>query len=427
MKYGILGGGLAAITLQRLIHSDSEILEKEDHIGGLCRSFTKNGFLYDIGGHILFSKDEKIMGFVREILGENINKCKRNNQILYKNRFVKYPFENGLHALDKEDIYECLIEYINNKSPNPTNLKEWIYYTFGKGIGEKYLIPYNEKIWKTDLKEMTLEWVERIPKPPMEDIIKSALGIETEGYTHQLYFNYPHTGGIEALIKSLVKKDAHITTNFDVKRIYKKNNNWFVSDGANIKSYEKLILTFPIKEAVNIVDNVPEKVKIAAKNLKNNKVRVVLIGVNNESLSGKSAIYVPTTDICTHRICFMNYFSKNNVPQGKSSLMAEITTNQKNKFNNISDANLIEKVVEDLSATNMINKNEVIETDIKNFEYGYVVYDLEYQTNIKIVRDYFKEIGIELHGRFAEFEYINMDEVIKRSFNLADKLNNNLR
>ncbi|MFA5879606.1 MAG: FAD-dependent oxidoreductase [Candidatus Margulisiibacteriota bacterium] len=423
MRLGILGGGLSGITLQKLLKESSEVLEKENRIGGLCRSFVKNGFLYDVGGHILFSRDDKIMDLVREILGENKNYCKRDSKIFFKERFVKYPFENDLAALDKEDIYECLMGYIKNEHPNPKNLKEWIYYTFGSGIADKYLIPYNEKIWKTKLEEMTLEWVERIPKPPMEDVIKSALGIETEGYTHQLYFNYPIIGGIEALVSAMVKEKASICTSFDIKRIYLKGKNWVVSNGTDEKEYEKLVLTFSVKEAVKIIDNVPEKVKEAAANLRNNMVRVVLVGVNNESLSDRGAIYVPSSDICTHRVCYMNYFSKNNVPKGKSSLMAEVTTNPNQEYYNVSNDVLVEKVINDLSKAGMIRKNEVVETDIKNFEYGYVVYDLDYQKNIKIVRDYFKEIGIDLHGRFAEFEYINMDEVIKRSINLAEKIN----
>jgi protoporphyrinogen oxidase len=76
-----------------------------------------------------------------------------------------------------------------------------------------------------------------------------------------------------------------------------------------------------------------------------------------------------------------------------------------------------------LKKENIINANDIIETDIRNFEYGYVVYDTGYRKNIGIIRSFFNDIGIELHGRFAEFEYINMDEVVRRSMNLSEKLN----
>jgi protoporphyrinogen oxidase len=423
MRIGILGGGLSAVTLQRFLNLESEILEKEDRVGGLCRTFEKDGFCYDVGGHILFSKDEKVMELVRTTLAENITRCKRDSKIFFKGRFVKYPFENGLDALDKEDIYECLIGYLKNEHPKPNNLMEWIYYTFGDGIASKYLVPYNQKIWKYDLEKMSLEWVERIPKPPVEDVVKSALGIETEGYVHQLYFNYPAVGGIEGLVRAFIQPKAKLTTGYEIEKIERRGQEWLVSNGKTTKYYDRLVLTLPVKEAVKYLPGVPEAVLKATQALVHNSVRVVLVGVGDESLSDRGAIYVPASEVTSHRICYMNYFSKNNVPKGKSSLMAEVTTRPGQELYQMPDDILIQKVVDDLHQIGMINQQNVTVTDIKNLEYGYVVYDLDYQKNIKVVRDYFAEIGIELHGRFAEFEYINMDEVINRSLKLAEKLN----
>ncbi|MEQ8223723.1 MAG: FAD-dependent oxidoreductase, partial [Candidatus Eremiobacterota bacterium] len=129
----------------------------------------------------------------------------------------------------------------------------------------------------------------------------------------------------------------------------------------------------------------------------------------------------PQSDIIAHRVCYMGYFSKHNVPEGKSSLIAEVTTNK--VTGNIDDSLLIEMAVNDLDKTGIINKKDVIITDIKNFEYGYVVYDMNYTRNITMIKDYFSGAGIALLGRFAEFEYINMDEVIKRARKLAEKIN----
>ncbi len=184
MTIGIIGGGISGLAAAYFLEHDYEILERDPQCGGLCTTYEKNGFLYDIGGHIMFSTNKEILDFEVSLLGDNIQKRRRSNKIWYKGRFVKYPFENGLHALDKEEIFECLRDYLQNNNPKPNNLKEWFYYTFGNSLANKYLIPYNEKIWKTDPASMSLEWVERIPKPPTEDVIKSEIGIETEGFNH---------------------------------------------------------------------------------------------------------------------------------------------------------------------------------------------------------------------------------------------------
>lgn len=423
MCIGIIGGGLSGICLQRFLKKNSEVLEKEDRPGGLCRTFHKDRFFYDIGGHILFSKDKKIIQFIKAVLAQNINHCRRNNKILFKNRYIKYPFENGLSELEKKDNYDCLIGYFKNKYTKPKNFKEWIYYTFGYGIAKNYLVPYNQKIWKIPLEKIGVEWIERIPRPPVEDIVKSAIGIETEGYLHQLYFSYPLNGGIEGLIRALIKNGSSITTGFNVEKIRRERNTWFVFDGKRKKQYDKLILTIPVNKAVKCLTGVPTKVLNAAASLRYNSVRIVLIGLKNESLMDKSAIYIPGKKCLAHRICFMGYFSKNMVPYGYSSLVAEITTRKGHALYNVSDSALIQMVIKDLCKIGIIEKNEIVTTDIKNIEYAYVLHDLKHKKNMEILKKFFASIGIELLGRFGEFEYINMDEVIRRSISLAKKIN----
>ena len=57
-----------------------------------------------------------------------------------------------------------------------------------------------------DVSKLDTQMVDRIPQPPVEDIIKSAKGIKTEGYKHQLYFDYPKRGGIQSLFDAFLNK-----------------------------------------------------------------------------------------------------------------------------------------------------------------------------------------------------------------------------
>jgi protoporphyrinogen oxidase len=417
---GILGGGLGGVSLQYFLDRDSEILERENQIGGLCRTFEKDGFYYDIGGHILFSKNTEFLSLAERLLESNGCRRRRANQVLYQGRYVKYPFENGLGGLEKEDAYECLIHYLD---PKPDNFKQWIYYTFGNGIAKKYLIPYNIKSWKYPLEQMGLEWVERVPRPPLSDVVKSALGIETEGYTHQLNFIYPCRGGIASFVEAFQKDAAKITTHYKITEVKKINGGWSVSDGISEKKYDRLVSTLPLHEMIQLLKDIPEEVKKAVSGLRYNSLRIVLVGISNESLNGKSAVYIPDPGILPHRICFMGYFSRAMVPSGKSSLIAEISTFKGEETYKISDSALIEKVIGNLHGLGILNPQEVTVTDCRKIEYAYVVYDSEYTKKMRIVREFFASSGIDLLGRFAEFEYINMDEVVSRSLRLAEKLN----
>ena len=173
------------------------------------------------------------------LLGQNLNHCRRANSVLFRGRYVKYPFENNLAALEKQDCYECLIGYLKADFPKPANFEEWMYYSFGQGIAEKYLVPYNRKIWKTEPREMGVEWVERIPRPPVENVVRSALGIATEGYVHQLFFRYPLAGGIEALVQAMIAPDARITCGFRVREVRREPGGWQVSDGRQTRRFEE--------------------------------------------------------------------------------------------------------------------------------------------------------------------------------------------
>jgi protoporphyrinogen oxidase len=425
MKIGILGGGLTGLSLGYFLNQkeyDFLILEKNEETSGLLKSVVVNGFTFDVGGsHIIFSKDEKILNFMVSLLGDNVVKNRRNTKILYKGRYVKYPFENGLVDLPKKDNFECLYYFIQNliakergELKPPTTMKEWFYYTFGKGIAEKYLIPYNEKIWKYPLEKISTVWVERIPNPPIEDIVKSSLGIPTEGYTHQLYFYYPKFGGIQSLARAFERPIKHrIVTDFKVEKIIREDNKWIVSCGKKEFEFDRLISTIPLQELVSALDNTPKEVVSSVRNLKFNSLITVGIGIDQPKINDFSWLYIPDKDILTHRVSFPSNYSPYVASKGKSSVLAEITYHDGDEISKMNDKEIIERTVEDLDKLRIINKNEVIFTIAWRFDYAYVLHDLNYDKNVSILYNYLDKIGIKLVGRFGRWKYLNMDSVIR--------------
>lgn len=427
---GILGGGISGLSLAYLYQAESEVLEKGERVGGHCQTHEKDGFLYDEGGHILFSRDPDLLSRMLEVLGDNVEQHYRNNKVWHRGRLVKYPFENGLGDLDKEEIFDCLIHFLNNDHPEPTNLREWIYYTFGKGIAERYLIPYNRKIWKTDPSNISLDWVGgRVPKPPAEDVIKSALGITTEGYTHQLYFWYPKQGGIEALPKALAQAASprcRITTGFEVTWVERSGSRWVVSNGVEERQYDELVSTIPIPELIRVLKGVPEDVKEAAQSLHYNSSIFVLLGLDRCAHPELVAVYFAQPDVIFHRLCFLHSFSQGCVPAGKYSLLAEISCRRDDEVWRSSDHEIVRRVVADLVREGFIAEGDILTTDVHRSLYSYVVYELDYRRYQATVRSHLEGMGIRLLGRFAEFEYLNMDHCFARAMTLAEELNREL-
>jgi protoporphyrinogen oxidase len=435
VKWAILGGGLTGVTLARLLKEKGHevtVLEKEPKIGGLCRSEVRNGFTFDCGGsHIIFSRDTDVLSFMQNALADNREFRNRNTKIFYKGQYVKYPFENGLSALPKEDLFFCINEYVKNlvavekgEVAEPTSFKDWIYYTFGKGIAECYLVPYNEKIWNYPTGKMSKHWMDgRVPRPPVEDIIKSAIGIETEGYTHQAVFSYPIHGGIEALIHAIAEPvKGSIHTNFTVTSVVNTGDGWAVSNGKETILADRVISTLPLQTLLPMLD-VPSKILEACDALKYNSIACISVGFKG-TLPDISWMYVPEEKWgAFNRLSFPSNFSSKVAPEGCSAVLAEITYNEGDDISKMTDAEIISHTVDGLVRMGIVpSEDEVVHTAVDRFKFAYVVYDLDYQKNIKIVREYLEgNLGIDLVGRFSEFEYINMDGCIRSAMRFVEK------
>jgi len=426
VKTAILGGGLSGLTLARLLQEQGEeivVLEAEPEYGGLCKSKTDQGFTFDTGGsHIIFSRDLEVLAFMRRMITGNEQRNNRATKIFYKQQFVKYPFENGLSDLPQEDRFFCINEFIKTliavekgEIPAPVNFREWIYHTFGNGIAKYYMIPYNEKIWKYPTDKMSLHWVDgRIPRPPVEDIIKSAIGIDTEGYTHQAVFYYPLDGGIMALVHAIARPiEPCIKTGFRVTSITKSGEIWQISNGDQRIQADQCICTMPVQHLLSCLEGVSPEVKNAADALKYNSLVCVNIGING-SVPGISWFYVPDPAVGrTNRISFPSGYSRHVAPYGCSAILAEITHQPGDQVADLTDNELIIEVVDMLQSMQILHKDQIVYSSVERQPFAYVVYDLDYQKNTAIVMEYCREIGIPLVGRFAQFEYLNMDGCIR--------------
>lgn len=428
---GILGGGLSGLVLASRL-PDAEVLEAADQPGGLCRSLAFDGFTFDPhGSHILFSKDPRAMAFYEELLANNVCRRRRNTKVFYKGRYVKYPFENGLGDLPAEDNLACLLGYIEayvarkvGAATKPENFKEWMYYRFGRGITDRYLLPYNEKIWKTPAEAMGTEWVDgRVPDPPLEDVVKASLGIPTEGYTHQLNFLYPREGGVEALVRGVLPKVRRVRPGFRVTSVTRRGSRWIVGSETEEREYDEIVSTIPIPELVRAIRDAPGEVRAAADALVHRSLVTVMVGLARPDLNDLSWVYFPRPeDGRFNRISFPSNFSDRAAPAGTSSAVAEITCDAGDDIWNSADGDLVRHVVEKADALRVFRREDVIAARVARTRYAYVVFDRDHRRKLDLVNAYAAKRGIRLLGRFGQFDYINTDQCILRGLALAAEL-----
>ena len=426
----IIGGGIAGLSLGGRLDSDSIIIERDKTLGGLSRSYDFCGTKFDVGPHIIFSKNDEVLSKHSSMVPTN--KIKRSNQIYIHNRYVKYPFENDLSSLPKKVNLHCLNEFLNNpyEKMDYSNMQQFFLKTFGQGICDEYLIPYNKKIWKFDPSCLDTQMVERIPKPPAEDIIKSSAGQKTEGYLHQLYYHYPDSGGFQSLID---KYDLEFCANNNQNEIMlnteilsiEKNEKWKVTlSDRTIITGDRLINTAPIHEFKNLIQ-LPKAIDSTINNLLYNSIHIVMIAATEDTIGDNFALYIPQEDVIFHRLSKLNflgenYFGKN----GETILMAEITFRPKSSLSKLNDNQILQATIKGLETLGFVKEENIVDSKILTEKYAYIIYDLNHRKNTDTALSALKKLGIDSVGRFALFEYLNTDGVVEKSWVLANELNN---
>ena len=432
MTTAILGAGLTGCTLARLLAERGEevvVLEAAGDYGGLCRSVTADGFTFDLGGsHIIFSRDEEVLAWMRAVLGANREERHRETKCFYRGRYVQYPFENGLADLPPDDRFRCVDGFVRaviaaelaaerGESAPARSFLDWIYRTFGDGIADCYLVPYNEKIWKYPLDEMSAHWVDgRVPRPPLADVLRSACGLPTEGYAHQAVFSYPADGGIEALVRAIAAPiEDRIRCGFCVRSVRREEDRFLISDGETTVAADRCISTIPLQALVPALEDVPPEVTDAVGRLVYNGVACVFVGLQG-SVPPYSWVYLPEPELgFANRVSFPSNYSTGTAPPGCGSILAECTFRPGDPVATMDDSALVDHVLDRLEAMGVLRRDDVVFTGVARQPFAYVVYDLDYQDSVGTVREFVAARGIDLVGRFAEFEYLNMDGCIRHA------------
>ena len=435
MKVIILGAGLSGLSTAYFMQNKNEIekitlLEMEKTTGGLCRSIKKSGYTYDIGPHILFSKDKEMLNLMLDVLDEGKNDLVRSNQILYKGIRVQYPFENDLSKLPAEDLNYCINAFNHNPYENydATNMIQFFLKTFGEGITNTYLRPYNEKIWKYDPSFMNTSMVDRIPKPTSEEIRRSAAGETIQGYLHQLYFSFPKKGGIEAVpngfLNRLDKDKCEVHTNAQVTCIKKIGEKYIVEAGKNKYEADMIISTIPVQALTTAYENATIELKNRVNDLHYNSIKIAFAKLPYDLCGENFAFMIPDKDVIFHRISKMDFLgSEYHHNKSEATYMIEVTYRKNDQVDNLTDDELKSKIADGLFKIGFAKNCKDVEfIDLTDYQYAYIIYDLNHSKNMEYIRNYYSNEGIYLNGRFGYFEYWNMDRILSESLELVDRI-----
>lgn len=416
IKYLIIGAGISGLTFANYTKNNYLILEKESEVGGYCRTIKKGDFIWDYAGHFFhFKTDEFKKLFLNEVNKDDIIHKDKCTKILYKNNLIDYPFQTNIHELDKQDFIDCLYDLFNREEKeNYNNFLDMLYGKFGKSIVEKFLKPYNEKLYACDLKSLDKDAMGRFfPYADIKQIINNMKKTEDVSYNNE--FLYPKDGAgsfIDILYNNLDKN--RILLNTCITSIDYDNKIVTTSTNAQYK-FEYLINTAPLNHFLKLFNN-PDFNKLE-KSLSYNKVLVFNLGFNKKSKFTKEHwIYVPSKNCNYYRIGFYD----NILDSDKLSMYIEIGYS---KDENIDIDKQLNLTLHNLKAQGIIDDSFKLEEYVSIvMDPAYVHINTSTEKEISRLKQDLRSNNIYTIGRYGAWTYCSMEDCMLEAKNLSKKL-----
>jgi protoporphyrinogen oxidase len=419
-KIAIVGGGPtglgAAWRLNELDEKDWLLLEGADHAGGLAGSIVDDqGFVWDKGGHVLFSHYEYFDNVLNQCLGDSWVDHLREAWVWMRDQFIPYPLQNNIWRLPEEDLISCLngLLSVHNKAAVPLRsdvFEDWILRNFGKGLADIFFCPYNFKVWAYHPSRLSSCWIqERVATVDLSRILRNlVLRQDDLGWGPNSTFRFPLRGGTGAIWQGVSERlpERHMRWGSRVVGVDPSNRRISLSDGSQVE-YEYLVSTMPLDQLLGMLADAPELSSYSDKFFysSTNLVGIGLSGQPPDTLKTKCWIYFVEDQFPFYRITVFSNYSKYNVPKpGEQwSLLCEISESPDKP---VDHANLKIQVPQALKQIGLIDDSTDIDSIWSHrLEYGYPTPFLNRDEILEQVDPKLIENNIFSRGRFGAWKY----------------------
>lgn len=421
MKVAIIGAGVSGLSTAHFLKDryDVTIFEKEDHPGGLIRCRRVNGNLFHTcGGHVFNSKRQDVLDwfwsmFIRE---EEFSKAERNSCVFMEEKplVVPYPIENHIYLFDKniqKSFYEDLEEIDKIKGIDPKftdydSFGNFLRWRFGKTLYDLYFEPYNKKVWRRDLSSVPMSWMEgKLPMPTTQEMRNNnANKVKEKAFVHASFW-YEKMNGSQYIADRLAE-GLNIKYNSCITSIEKKDEKWVVCG----EHFDKVVFCGNIKEMAKMIKGIDiSEYSKRIEELEYHGTTAVFCEIDANPFSW---IYQPSRKHESHRIiCTGNFAPTNNdaatTPEGRITATIEFT-----------DAISKDDIMDNLSRIPLNPKY----LDHKYNQYTYPIQDTNTRNMINRLKSVLASTDFYFTGRFADWEYYNMDVAMGAAMDLCKQI-----
>jgi protoporphyrinogen oxidase len=444
-KFVVLGGGVAGLVAAReLLRRGCSVtlIERAPVVGGLARTFERDGFKFDIGGHRFHSNNPSVVQWLKDLMKDDLLTVPRTSYIYINKQFVDYPiqFPGALKIFSPLKAVQMLGSYIAakvNDSKRPeVSFEDWVVKRYGRKLYEVFFEPYTEKVWGIPCRELSATWAsQRIGIPSMWRAIKHAIAPPKVAHATAISsFYYPRSGfGMipETLRQEIEDMGGTIHTGASLQSCtptkHEGFNIVFEKSDKSIESVEcnHLVSTIPLNALLGAIPEELGSAEVLAKyELEYRDIICLFIALNKKQVSEDSWTYFPLKHLTFGRTHEPKNWSKEMVPNDNfTSLCVEIFSSRGEPIWNMSDEGILDRVISEMNDVGWINKSEVHKSWVLRVPYAYPVYRIGYQQKLRAVRNYLAQWrNIHLVGRTGAFTYMNSDGVIEDVFRFLEEV-----
>jgi protoporphyrinogen oxidase len=414
----ILGSGMAAFGAGHAVHSAgraSLMFEKRSWHGGHTASYDMgDGFVFDEGPHVSFTKDER----VRDLLAANINQeyesfsAKVNNH--WRGHWIKHPAQCNLHGLPTDLVVDVIRDF-SDASHGPDDVKianyaEWLRHAFGATFAETFPMEYTIKYHTTTADNMSTDWLgPRLYRPSIEEVLRGALEPTTADVHYIAEVRYPSHGGfVRYLDRFLEETELHV--DHEVVGVDPRERRLSFANGAEAE-YDRLISSVPLPELVPMIEGAPAEVVDAAARLACSTAVIVNLGIDRPDIIDAHWTYFYDRDFFLTRLSTPHLQSPHNVPPGCGSVQAECYFSEKYRPLDREPDACIDPVIEDMRRCGLLREDdEILHRSAFLIPYANVIFDLDRADAVAVVHGYLDELGIAYCGRYGDWGYLWTDE-----------------
>jgi protoporphyrinogen oxidase len=435
----IIGGGPtglgAAYRLHELGYENWALYEKSDYVGGhACSHVDDHGFVWDEGGHVIFSHYPYFDKLVDDMLGAEENQLVRESWIVKENSWIPYPFQNNLRYLPKSLQVSCLLgaakATAKTNHQESSNFRDWILATFGEGIAEAFMFPYNSKVWTTPLEQMSKSWMaERVSVVDFKRLLENViLERDDVAWGPNNKFRFPLYGGTGEIYRRMAQRfPDRVKTGKELVAVDAAGKRVSFSDGSG-DTYDVLISTGPLDLLVRMLKPAEGGLMDAVAELHHNNLLVLGLGLEKKIDTAKCWIYFADDDMPCYRATYFSHYSPFNVPKGDTERYSSLMCEMSFRVGETPDpAKVIDRVVDYLIRAKILEESDrsrIVSRYHRTVAYSYPIPTLGRDRALATLQPALLGKEIYSRGRFGAWRYEigNMDHSVMMGVEAVDRV-----